>query len=87
MSYNWQQPDWENFSYSPEDIEDLLFIFTEKAGLLSGLDKAILNERQLKCIQRMLQEGPKGFEGGMTAKKYMRIIETSKAKATRDLSK
>ena len=33
----------------------------------------------------MFKEGIKGFEGEMTAKKYMRITQTSKATATRDL--
>lgn len=33
----------------------------------------------------MLETGPDGFEGGMTAKKYMSIAKTSKATATRDL--
>ena len=44
-----------------------------------------LNERQLKVLRRMFQEGIKGFEGGMSAKKYITIAETSKATATRDL--
>ncbi len=44
-----------------------------------------LNSRQLKVIQRMLKEGPEGFEGGMSAKKYIIIADTSKATATRDL--
>lgn len=44
-----------------------------------------INERQLKVIKRMLEEGPKGFIGGMSAKKYMAITQTSKATATRDL--
>lgn len=44
-----------------------------------------LNNRQLKVIKRMLEEGPKGFTGGMSAKKYMAITQTSKATATRDL--
>ena len=44
-----------------------------------------LNARQLKVIQRMLEEGTKGFTGGMSAKKYMAITGTSKATATRDL--
>ena len=35
----------------------------------------------------MLEEGLKGFEGGMTAKKYMGITKTSKATATRDIQK
>jgi len=44
-----------------------------------------LNQRQLKVIRRMLEHGPKGFEGGMNAKKYISINSTSKATATRDL--
>ena len=44
-----------------------------------------LNERQLKVIRRMLDERPRGFEGGMSAKKYIAITKTSKATATRDL--
>ncbi|MEJ7823288.1 MAG: Fic family protein [Chitinophagaceae bacterium] len=44
-----------------------------------------LNERQLKVVKRMFDEGPAGFEGGMSAKKYMSITKTSKATATRDL--
>ena len=44
-----------------------------------------LNSRQLKVVQRMLEEGTKGFTGGMSAKKYMAITGTSKATATRDL--
>jgi Fic family protein len=47
--------------------------------------KTLLNERQLKTINRMLEEGPDGFEGGMTAKKYIAITKASKATATRDL--
>ncbi|MDH5546250.1 MAG: Fic family protein [Gammaproteobacteria bacterium] len=46
---------------------------------------SVLNERQTKVIKRMLDEGPKGFEGGMSAKKYIAITSTSKATATRDL--
>lgn len=44
-----------------------------------------LNERQLKMINRMFENGVDGFKGGMTAKKYMAITKTSKATATRDL--
>ena len=45
----------------------------------------VLNERQLRVVQRMFEAGPSGFEGGMSAKKYMSIAKTSKATATRDL--
>lgn len=46
--------------------------------------KALINERQLKVVLKMLAH-PDGFEGGMTAKKYISITGVSKATATRDL--
>lgn len=45
----------------------------------------MLNERQLKVIKRMLEEGPQGFKGGMTTSKYISLTRASKATATRDL--
>ncbi|WP_309396638.1 Fic family protein [Cerasicoccus maritimus] len=44
-----------------------------------------LNERQLRVVQRMLEAGPDGFEGGMNARKYVSLTKVSKATATRDL--
>jgi Fic family protein len=44
-----------------------------------------LNERELKAVRKMFDAGVTGFEGGMTAKKYMNINQTSKATATREL--
>ena len=45
-----------------------------------------LNERQAKVLSRMFREGPEGFKGGMSAQKYTKITECSKATATRDLA-
>lgn len=47
--------------------------------------KSGMNERQLKVINKMFDAGKDGFEGGMTAKKYISISKTTKATATRDL--
>lgn len=44
-----------------------------------------LNPRQTKVVRRMLDEGPTGLEGGMSAKKYVALTKVSKATATRDL--
>lgn len=44
-----------------------------------------MNNRQHKAIARMLAEGIKGFEGGLSAKNYMTITQTSASTATRDL--
>ena len=59
--------------------------FTLKKTRLFDRFRDQLNARQLKIVRRMLDEGPKGFQGGMSAKKYMSITGTSKATATRDL--
>ena len=59
--------------------------FTLRKTMLFDRFKDQLNERQMQILRRMLEEGPKGFEGGMSAKKYMSMADTSKATATRDL--
>lgn len=59
--------------------------FTMKKTRLFDRWKDQLNERQVQALRRMLDEGPTGFEGGMSAKKYMTITGASKATATRDL--
>jgi len=45
-----------------------------------------MNERQKKVVQKLLDAGPKGFVGGMSARKYVNITGASKATATRDLA-
>jgi Fic family protein len=60
-------------------------VFTLKKARFYDQFRDQLNPRQLKAIERMFMSGPAGFEGGMTATKYMRITNSSKATATRDL--
>ena len=67
-----------------KDAKELIQFTLKKAKFFDKYGKQ-LNERQLKAIQRMLENGNAGFEGGMTAKKYIAITKTSKATATRDL--
>jgi Fic family protein len=67
-----------------QDAEQLIQ-FTLKKTKFFDLNRSRLNERQLKVISRMLEEGPDGFAGGMSAKKYMAITTPSKPTATRDL--
>lgn len=59
--------------------------FTLKTTRFFDQYKDLLNPRQLMVIRRMLQEGSKGFEGGMNARKYTGITHISKATATRDM--
>lgn len=44
------------------------------------------NERQGKIMDRMLQAGPGGFEGGMTTRKAAALSRASRATAQRDLA-
>ena len=47
--------------------------------------QAVINERQRKVLNRLLDAGPDGFEGGMTNRKYMSLTSVSRATATREL--
>jgi Fic family protein len=67
------------------DVSEAIIDFTLKKTILFDTYKSKMNDRQLKVIKRMLAEGIDGFEGGITAKKYIGITKTSKATATRDL--
>lgn len=67
-----------------ESLEELYFLI-KKTKLLAAVSPQ-LNERQMKVLLRMLAEGPAGFQGGMSAEKYIAIVKTSRATATRDLA-
>ena len=67
-----------------DDAEKTIQFTIKKMKFFDKYDK-ILNTRQKKVINRILEEGVNGFKGGMNAKKYISITDTSKATATRDL--
>ncbi len=80
---------WLNY-FLPMALEaqkqaEKLIEFTLKKAKFFDRFGGQLNERQLKVVRRMLEEGPNGFEGGMNARKYVAIATTSKATATRDM--
>jgi Fic family protein len=66
------------------ETRDILDFTLQKTRFLDRF-RNLMNERETKAVRKMLEAGPEGFEGGMTAKKYMSITQTSKATATRDL--
>lgn len=63
----------------------LVEFLLDKARLFDRL-RGQLNPRQEKALLRMFEAGPSGFQGGMTAKKYMATTSASIATATRDLA-
>lgn len=46
----------------------------------------VLNERQRKVLNRLLDAGPDGFEGGINTRKYVSMTKTSRATAYRELA-
>lgn len=56
----------------------------EKTKLYDRL-RGQLNARQEKVLARMFREGLDGFKGGLSADNYLKITNTSRATATRDL--
>lgn len=67
-----------------DDMEQLVAFTLQKARFFDTYRNK-LEEAHKKVINRMLQEGAKGFEGGMSAGKYSAITGVSKATATRHL--
>ena len=63
----------------------MIHFLMAKSKLLNRL-KDQINPRQEKVLLRMFAEGPKGFDGGLSAENYIAITKTSKATATRDLA-
>lgn len=66
------------------EVKELIKFTANKARFFDTY-KDKLNTRQIKAVNKIFDAGKKGFEGGMTAKKYMGITGAPKATATRDL--
>jgi Fic family protein len=58
----------------------------QKARMWEKLAGAGLNQRQQKVINRLLDAGPRGFEGGLTNRKYVSMTRTSRETAKRDIN-
>ncbi|NDP21855.1 MAG: Fic family protein [Paludibacter sp.] len=81
---NWLHYFFNILIEAQKEVEETVLYVIEKALYFDRFKKQ-LNERQLKAIEKMTENGKDSFEGGMTAKKYIGITKTSKATATRDL--
>lgn len=57
----------------------------DKARLWENIAHFGLNERQRKVVNRLLEAGPGGFEGGMTNRKYRGMTRTTRETAKRDI--
>lgn len=74
------------FSRAIKRSEGLLAAVLDKAAFWKMHVQASLSERQRKVINRMLDFGRGGFEGGMTTRKYVSLGNVSRATAFRELN-
>lgn len=68
------------------DSEATISKVLQKAAFWQRHAQAILNGHQQKVINRLLDAGPGGFEGGLTTRKYVGITKVSRATAYRDIT-
>jgi len=64
----------------------LLANVMQKARFWKRHAQTALNDRQRKALNRLLDAGPGGFEGGLTNRKYAGMTHVSRATAQRELA-
>lgn len=77
----------ECFSRAIDRSELILSGFIRKANFWRIHAQASLNERQRKVINKLLDSGPDGFEGGLTTRKYASMAKVSKPTAFREINR
>lgn len=78
----WFVGQFEEACHASEGIID---VSLAKARFWLEHAEAPLNDRQRKVVNRMLEVGPGGFEGGMSTSRYEHLAGVSRATAYRDL--
>jgi hypothetical protein len=48
MQYNWQQPDWLDFKYDVTSVIDMIVLFAEETGHITGILKTLPERTQLE---------------------------------------
>jgi len=74
-----------SFARATERSDDILNGVFSKSEFWRHHAQEKLTDRQKKVINRLLDEGPEGFEGGMTTQKYASMTHCSRATAFREL--
>jgi len=74
------------FERAIERSEVLISKVLLKARFWDLYGRISLTDRQRKVINRLLEAGPGGFEGGLTTRKYMGMTKTSRVTSYREIS-
>ena len=67
--------------------ESVLSVVIIKANFWRQHAQSSLNERQRKVVNKLLDAGPGGFEGGLTTRKYASMTKVSKPTAFREINR
>jgi Fic family protein len=76
----------EQVSGACEEAEATLGKVLDKAKFWLSHQHLNLNERQRKVLNKLLDAGTDGFQGGMNTRKYVSLTRTSRATAYRELA-
>ena len=76
----------ECFERAIQRSDKIIGYVLAKADFWQEHAQSALNERQKKVLNRMLDAGPGGFEGGLTTRKYVSMNKVSRATAFREIS-
>lgn len=81
----WMQWFLQTFKHTLEAALERIDTVLKKARFWQTHAQDGLNTQQTKVLNRLLDEGPQGFEGGLSASNYKGMTKVSKATATRHL--
>ena len=82
----WMQWFLDTLKHTLEAAQERIDFVLKKALFWQRHSQDGLNPQQIKVLNRLLDEGPGSFKGGLNAKKYMGMTNTAKATATRHLT-
>lgn len=74
------------YSRAVENAEKLIADVLVKAEFWQQRNQTEINERQRKVVNRLLDAGKGGFQGGLTTRKYVSMVKVSRATAFREIS-
>lgn len=72
--------------HAMEKSETIIAKVLAKAEFWQTHSQTIMNERQRKVVNRLLDAGEGQFQGGLTTRKYVSLTKTSRATAFREIS-
>jgi len=71
---------------SIESSRDIISGVFARVDFWNQHSQSVLNQRQKKIINRILEAGPGNFTGGLTTRKYVNITKVSRATAFREIA-